>query len=171
MFFSNAAIVIIAASGWFTFVPKAAHPESQTLSASYMTDTDNNNWDLSLTRDKSIVDVAYQSRATDFFGLRFGASAMANARGTFLIGPGVGKTVSAKGLDFTLFVYPSYSAISSEDRIRAISGDFNFRTTFDVMHRMSKGKIGLGIMHISNGGYEKPNRGIEAIRLTFARDF
>lgn len=171
MFFSNAAIIIIAASGWFTFVPEAAHPESRTLSASYMTDTNNNAWDLSLTGDKSIVDFAYQAPATDFFGVRFGASAMLNARGTFMIGPGVGKTVSAKGLDFTLFVYPSFSSVSAEDQVRAISGSFNFRTTFDVAYPMRKGKIGLGYMHISNGGYQKPNRGIEALRLSFSRDF
>ena len=118
------------------------------------------------------MDVSYQSKPTSFYGLRYGASAMLNGQGTFMVGPGVGKTIDVKGLDMTLFIYPSYSTIKGDDRVRSLSGSFNFRTTFDISYRLNeKTKLGIGLMHISNGGYEDPNHGLEALRFTLGRDF
>ena len=172
LFASEAALAVIAGAAWFTAVPEASSPSVPTVSVSYMTDILNTNWDLSLTKEKSMVDVAYQGKATDFYGIKYGASAMLNAQGTYMIGPGVGKTIDAKGLELTLFIYPSYSVIKGGDKDRALSGNFNFRTTFDVMYKISpKTKVGVGLMHISNGGYKEPNHGLEAFRFTVNRDF
>lgn len=172
LFASDAAIAILAGATWLTAVPEAANPDKQTVAVSYMTDLYNKQFDMSLTRDKSILDVAYQSKATSFYGLRYGASAMLNAQGTYMVGPGVGKTIDVKGLEMTLFIYPSYSQIKGNDRVRALSGDFNFRTTFDVMYRVNpKVKMGVGLMHISNGGYKEPNHGLEAFRFTVGYDY
>lgn len=172
MFASDAAIAILAGAAWFTAVPEPANTDKQTISVSYMTDVYNKQWDMSLTREKSMLDVAYHSKATRFYGLRYGASAMLNAQGTYMFGPGIGKTIEAKGLEMTLFIYPSYSQIRGNDRIRALSGDFNFRTTFDVMYRINpKVKAGVGLMHISNGGYKEPNHGLEAFRFTVGYDY
>lgn len=97
---------------------------------------------------------------------------MLEAQGTYMVGPGIGKTIHAKGFDMTLFIYPSYSVINGDDRVRLISGRLNFRTTFDVMYRLNeKTKLGIGLMHISNGGYKNPNYGLEAFRLTAGHDF
>lgn len=172
MFASDAAIAILAGAAWFTAVPEPANTDKQTVSVSYMTDVYNKEWDMSLTREKSMIDVAYQSKATSFYGLRWGASGMLNAQGTYMFGPGIGKTIEAKGLEMTLFIYPSYSQIRGNDRIRSLSGDFNFRTTFDVMYRVNpKVKVGVGLMHISNGGYKEPNSGLEAFRFTVGYDY
>jgi len=172
MFDSAAAIGVILGSAWFTLVPEPTVVNKETVTVSYMTDVHNKEWDLSLTKDKSVIDVSYQSKPSSFYGLRYGASAMLNAQGTYMFGPGVGKTIDAKGFDMTLFIYPSYSAIKGDDRIRSLSGSFNFRTTFDVMYRLNdKTKIGLGLMHISNGGYKDPNHGLEAVRLTWGYDY
>lgn len=172
MFASDAAIAILAGAAWFTAVPQAANTDKQTISVSYMTDLYNKQFDMSINREKSMLDVAYQSKATSFYGLRYGVSGMLNAQGTYMFGPGVGKTINAKGLDLTLFIYPSYSQIKGNDRISSLSGDFNFRTTFDVMYRVNpKVKVGVGLMHISNGGYKEPNHGLEAFRFTVGYDY
>lgn len=172
MFDSAAAIGIILGSTWFMTVPEPSMAPTQTFSASYMTDVLNRKWDLSLTREKSVGDVAYQSKPTSFYGLRYGASAMTNAQGTFMVGPGVGKTIDAKNLKLTLFIYPSYSEIRGTDRIKSLSGNFNWRTTFDVTYPVGeKSRLGVGLMHISNGGYSLPNSGLEAFRFTWTRDF
>jgi hypothetical protein len=57
-----------------------------------MTDVHNKEWDLSLTKEKTVMDVSYQSKLSSFYGLRYGASAMLNGQGTFMVGPGIGKT-------------------------------------------------------------------------------
>lgn len=172
MFDSAAAIGVILGSAWFTFFPAATAVKKETVTVSYMTDVHNKEWDLSINKAKSVIDVAYQSKPTDFYGLRYGASGMLNGQGTYMFGPGVGKTIDVKGLDLTMFIYPSYSSIKGDDRIRSLSGSFNFRTTFDVMYRINeKSKVGIGLMHISNGGYKEPNSGLEAVRLTWGHDF
>ena len=172
MFASDAAIAILAGAAWMTAVPDAASPDKQTVSVAYMTDLYNKEFDMSLTREKSMIDVAWQSKATSFYGLRYGASGMLNAQGTYMFGPGLGKTIDVKGLEMTLFIYPSFSQIRGNDRIRSLSGDFNFRTTFDVMYRVNpKVKMGVGVMHISNGGYKEPNQGLEAFRFTVGYDY
>ncbi len=172
MFASDAAIAILAGAAWFTAVPEAANTDKRTVSVSYMTDLYNKQFDMSLTREKSMLDVAYQFKPTSFYGLRYGVSGMLNAQGTYMFGPGVGKTINAKGLDMTLFIYPSFSEIKGDDRIRSLSGSFNFRTTFDVMYRVNSNvKVGVGLMHISNGGYKEPNHGLEAFRFTVGYDY
>jgi hypothetical protein len=172
MFASDAALAILAGATWFTAVPDAANTDKQTVAVSYMTDLYNKEFDTSISRDKSLLDVAYQSKATSFYGLRYGASAMLSGQGTYMFGPGVGKTIDVKGLDLTLFIYPSFSQIKGNDRVRALSGDFNFRTTFDVSYRINpKMKMGVGLMHISNGGYKEPNHGLEALRFTLGYDY
>lgn len=169
---SAAAIVVILGSAWFAAVPEPTSVHKETVSVSYMTDVHHKEWDLSLTKDKSAIDVSYQSKPTRFYGLRYGASAMLNAQGTHMFGPGIGKTIDVKGFDMTLFIYPSYSVIKGDDRVRSLSGRFNFRTTLDVTYRLNeKTKLGVGLMHISNGGYKEPNQGLEAVRLTLGRDF
>lgn len=71
----------------------------------------------------------------------------------------------------TLFIHPSFSQIHGNYRIRSLSGDFNYSTTFDVMYRINpKVKVGMGLMHISNGGYKEPNSGLEAFRFTVGYD-
>lgn len=140
MFESASALVVILSSAWFTLIPEPTPLAKETLVTSYMTDVRNSKWDLSLTKEKSVFDVAYQSKPTGFYGLRYGASAMVNGQGTFLIGPGVGKTIDVKGLDMSLFIYPSYSSIKGTDSIRSLSGHLNFRTTFDVMYRIDEKK-------------------------------
>jgi hypothetical protein len=125
-----------------------------------------------LTKEKTVMDVSYQSKLSSFYGLRYGASAMLDGQGTFMVGPGIGKTIDVKGLNMTLFIYPSYATIKGGDRVRSLSGSVNFRTTFDVSYRLNeKTKLGIGLMHISNGGYEEPNHGLEALRFTLGRDF
>ena len=172
MFDSAAAIGVILGSAWFASVPEPTNVNKETVTVSYMTDVHNKEWDLSLSKAKSVIDVSYQSKPTSFYGLRYGASAMLNGQGTYMFGPGIGKTIDVKGFDMTLFIYPSYSSIKGEDRVRSLSGSFNFRTTFDVMYRLNeKTKLGIGLMHISNGGYKDPNHGLEAVRLTVGRDF
>jgi hypothetical protein len=172
MFESAAAIAIILSSAWFTLVPEPTPADKETITASYMTNVGHGGWDLSLTQDKSVIDVAYQSKPTSVYGLRYGASAMLNGQGTYTVGPGVGKTIDVKGFDVTLFIYPSYSSIKGDDRIRSLSGNFNFRTTLDILYRLDdKTKLGVGLMHVSNGGYKEPNRGLDALRLTWGRDF
>lgn len=172
MFESAGAIGIILGTAWFAAVPEPTSVNKETVSVSYMTDVDNQEWDISLSKAKSALDVSYQSKPTSFYGLRYGASAMLNGQGTYVFGPGIGKTIDVKGLDMTLFIYPSYSVIKGEDRVRSLSGRYNFRVTFDVMYRLNeKTKLGLGLMHVSNGGYKYPNRGLDAVRLTVGRDF
>ena len=172
MFDSAAALAVILGSAWFAVVPEPTASNKESLTFSYMTDIHNKDWDLSLTKEKSVVDVSYQTKPTNFYGLRYGLSAMLDAQGTYLFGPGIGKSIDVNGLDMTLFVYPSYSSIKGDDRIRSLSGNFNFRTTFDVTYRLSdKSRIGIGYMHISNGGYKKPNHGLEAVRLTWGYDY
>jgi hypothetical protein len=172
MFDSAAAIAIILGSAWVTAVPESITTNKETVTFSYMSDVHNKEWDLSLTKHKSAIDVSYQSKPTSFYGLRYGASAMLNGQGTYMFGPGVGKTIDVKGLDMTLFIYPSYSSIKGNDRIRSLSGSFNFRTTLDVMYRLNeKTKLGIGFMHISNGGYKEPNQGLEAVRLTWEYNY
>ena len=172
MFDSAAAIGVILGSAWFAAVPEPTSVNKETVTVSYMTDVHNKEWDLSLSKAKSVVDVSYQSKPTSFYGLRYGASGMLSGQGTYMFGPGIGKTIDVKGFDMTLFIYPSYSVIKGEDRVRSLSGNFNFRTTFDITYRLNeKTKLGIGLMHISNGGYQEPNHGLEAVRLTLGRDF
>ncbi len=73
--------------------------------------------------------------------------------------------------DVTLSVYPSYSGIRGLDRETA-SGHMNWKTTFDATyHSSTRTKAGLGLLHISNGGYRDPNTGIEALRVALEYDF
>lgn len=172
MFDSGAAIGVILGSAWLLAVPEPTSVNKETVSVSYMTDVHNNELDFALTKAKSVMDVSYQSKPSSFYGLRYGASAMLNAQGTYMFGIGLGKTIDVKGFDLTLFIYPSYSAIRGDDRVHSLSGRFNLRTTLDVFYRHSaKTKFGIGLMHISNGGYKDPNHGLEAVRLTVGRDF
>ena len=172
MFDSAAAIGIILGTAWFGYVPEPTKVNKETVTVSYMTDVHNTEWDFSLTKAKSVVDVSYQSKPTSFYGLRYGASAMLTGQGTYMFGPGIGKTIDVNGFDLTLFIYPSYSAIKGDDRLHALSGSFNFRTTFDVMYRLNeKTKLGIGLLHISNGGYKDPNHGLEALSFTLGYDF
>lgn len=169
MFNTAAAMALVFGSAWFMLVPEPTEVAKKSFTASYMTDVHNKNRDF---LDKSAFDVSYQSQPTHFYGLRYGASAMVNAQGTYMLGPGIGKTIDVKGMDMTLFIYPSYSSIHGDDRIRALSGHVNFKTTFDVMYRLNaKTKWGIGLMHISNGGYKSPNHGLDAVRLTFGQNF
>ena len=121
MFDSVAAIGIILGTAWFGYVPEPTKVNKETVTVSYMTDVHNTEWDFSLTKAKSVVDVSYQSKPTSFYGLRYGASAMLNGQGTYMFGPGIGKTIDVNGFDLTLFIYPSYSAIKGDDRLHALS--------------------------------------------------
>lgn len=173
MFDSPASIVIVLSSLWFVAVPKSTPVDKKTLSVSYMADTKNyGKFDnFSFTEDKSMFDIALQSAPKEFLGLRLGVSALYDMQGTYMIGPGIGKTVDMGKFDTTLFVYPSYSSIHGLDRDTA-SGHMNWKTTLDTTYRFeNKMKAGIGLLHISNGGYKKPNRGIEAIRFTLQHDF
>lgn len=90
MFASDA---FLAGAAWFTAVPEPVNKDKQTVSVSYMTDVHNKQWDLSLTHEKSMLGAAWQSNATSFYGMRYGASAMLSAQGPYMFGPGAGKTI------------------------------------------------------------------------------
>jgi hypothetical protein len=173
---SPAAIIVILSSTWFFTVPESTPANKRTLTFSYMADTKNYGKDdnFSITSGKSIFDASISSTPTELLGirgLRFGVSGMYDMQGTYMFGPGIGKTVDIGKFDTTLFIYPSYSSIHGLDR-GAASGSMNLRTTFDVTYRFDdKMKAGVGVMHISNSGYQEPNRGIEAVRFTLGYDF
>lgn len=171
MFDSVAAIAVITGSALFVAVPESTTAEKNTVAFSYMTNIGNTKRNFAITKEKSVADVALQSKPTSFLGLRYGVSGMIDQQGTYMFGPGVGKTVDIGKFDLTLFIYPSYSSIHGEDR-KTMSGNFNWRTTFDATYRLDKKtKMGIGLMHISNGGYRDPNNGLEALRFTLGYDF
>jgi len=173
MFDSPAAIVVVLSSIWFVSVPKSTPVEKRTLSFSYMADTKNyaKHESFSFTEGKSMFDVSLQSAPKKLFGLRLGVSGMYDMQGTYLLGPGIGKTIDIGKFDTTLFVYLTYSSIRGLDRETA-SGQMNWKTTLDTTYRFdNKMKAGVGLLHISNGGYKEPNQGIEAIRFTLQYDF
>jgi hypothetical protein len=176
MFTSPTAILIILAGSWFYATPDATRVDRNTVSLAYMADTKNFGRDdeFSFTSGKSMLDLSVLSAPRKLLGLggmRLGFSGMVDRQGTYLVGPGIGKTVDVGRFDVTLSVYPSYSVIRGDDRETA-SGHMNWKTTFDVAyHSSSRFKAGVGLMHISNGGYRDPNRGIEALRFSMEYDF
>ena len=176
MFNSPAAIIVILSSSWFFMMPEPTPVNKRTVTFSYMADTKNYGKDdsFSITKSKSLFDASIKTAPTEFLGLngmRFGVSGMYDTQGTYMLGPGVGKTVDIGKFDTTLFIYPSYSSIQGLDR-GAASGSMNWRTTFDITYRANDAmRAGIGVMHISNSGYTEPNRGIEAVRFTLEYDF
>lgn len=176
MFSSPTAILIILAGGWFFATPDATRVDKATASFAYMADTKNFGRDerFSITRDKSMFDLSVLSaprKVLGMGGMRLGFSGMYDMQGSYLVGPGIGKTVDVGRFDVTLSVYPTYSSIRGLDRETA-SGHMNWKTTFDVTyHSGTRMKAGLGLMHISNGGYRDPNTGIEALRVALEYDF
>lgn len=165
------AAVVITGAGLFFALPEPAESSARTLVISYATDLGQSGNELPNARGHRIVDISLQSQPTNFWGLRYGVSAMINQQGTYMVGPGIGKTVDVGKFDVTLFIYPSYASIRRADR-EDISGKFNFRTAIDVSYRLTDGvKVGLGFIHISNGGYKAPNHGLEALRFTIGYDF
>lgn len=172
MFESTAALAIAVAALWFASEPGSTTVNKSTVTVSYMLDTKNfgRNGGISLAPSQGLMDISLGSAPTGFYDLRFGFSAMYGGQGTYLLGPGLGRTIDIGKYDATLFVYPSYSSIQGLDRATA-SGSFNWKTTLEISRRVSsKARIGFGLMHISNGGYRKPNNGIEALRFTYHHD-
>jgi hypothetical protein len=169
MFDNPASIIIILSAYWFFRAPAPEHLDQPALTVSYMADTGNFGDDghLSLSRGKNLFDVSVQSAPLRYHGLRVGASVMYDRQDSTLAGPGIGKTVDVRSFDATLFIYPSYSDLRGHDR-STNSGRLNWRTTLDFSRRLgSRTKAGIGLMHVSNGGYSQPNDGIDALRVTF----
>lgn len=172
MFESTASLAIMLAAFWFATEPGSPAIDKPTVTLSYMVDTKNygRSGSLSFASSQSLIDISVRSAPTHFQDLRFAFSAMYGGQGTYLLGPGFGKTVDLGKYEASLFIYPSYASIQGLDRQTA-SGHFNWKTTAEISRRInSKSRIGFGVMHISNGGYSKPNNGIEALSLTYHYD-
>jgi hypothetical protein len=168
--FENIPSLIIITSSLIATICAPAKQIEKTISVSYGINTQHYNTFSSL--NKSFVDIAVQSKPMqNILGLRYGVSSFYASNGTFLIGAGLGKTFGLKNIDFSLFIYPSFTHIASSDS-GEISSMLNFKTTFDVMYYLQKNlKVGIGVMHISNAQISRPNGGIDGLRFTIAKEF
>lgn len=164
-------LVIATLACIFPITSIATERHGRRLSVGLVVDS-NNYEDGSTAKNNDGIEVSLQSAPFVEYGdLRFGISGLYNAQKTYLLGPGIGKSVGFGKYDASLFIYPSYIAIHGNNK-EDVSGALNFKSTLDITYQLDAHyRIGIGVLHVSNAGYSYPNGGITEIELLLRYDF
>lgn len=159
--------LFLAFSMLFTFFAPVTKHDNQVATLLYWGDFGAGTYQTRevITQDQNAVDFSYQSKPfRKLRGIRLGVTGAYTKKETYLAGGMFSKTSEIGRLGITFGESINYTGISKYDAAR-ISGPVNFKTTLDFTYPLTKRiHAGVGLLHISNGGYQTPNSGINAIR-------